>query len=537
MTEQIGPYALGEVLAHTPFGTLYAATQAGRTGEVALLLMRPELSADVHFRGQIRSAARRAQSAAVTGLARLLEVEERDGSAYVVYERPLGDSLAARLAAGWTPTPREIIAPIQHLAAALDGAHRRGLVHGLVSPQTIFVGGRGVTTLVGVGLLQAVDDSWLGDELAPYVDLAYAAPEQSAANHRAASADGYALGAVVHTLLLGAPPANAVEDPTPPADTTEDEFAALIAVLRRQIADEPHERFPSEVAFATALAEALRSAAPPPAVDPAPSLPVAEPGEPSELNLALQPIPEPAPTPASRVVPPDAALERAQVPLRAKPPTPASATSERPISPQPVLRDLRRRTPPTTRSGVELGVREEQATPEMLQRLRNARSSTAADYLRTILGVGLIVFLLLTFYGPPDTIVSWAIYAAGCGAYLAAQLTGDRRKRVRLDADLREKRVVRVTGTAIVEQVQVGRRTEYRMTLADGKVLEISSSLYKYLSEQGLQDGEPGPVGSLIPESWRAHNRYRVQDLTVVYAPNSESIVGMSAPHGVTLPE
>ena len=184
MTAQtLGPYTLGERLGTLPFGELVEATQSGRSTPLALLLLADDLAGDLRFRGLLRRAASTIEGMRRAGVSRLVEVGEHGSTVFLTYERPAGRSLAASLAVGESYGPDRVVEIVGSLAATLDAVHQRGLVHGLLGPASIFVDDVGGVSIVGLGLLAAVDEAGLGDALGGRVNLSYVAPEQSDGRH------------------------------------------------------------------------------------------------------------------------------------------------------------------------------------------------------------------------------------------------------------------------------------------------------------------------------------------------------------------
>ncbi|MCC7370175.1 MAG: hypothetical protein IT306_17245 [Chloroflexi bacterium] len=324
MERRFGPYLLGQPLAATPFGELVSATHTARSQPLALLLLAPALSADHRFRGLVRLEIARVGGMRMAGLGRAVEIVEQAGTLAVVYECPpdstplttgdgIGDGLPAVAA----------VALIERLAAVLDAAHGRRIVHGVLGPNVVLLGADGAVALIGLGLLGAVEEAGLGGSaLAPETppDGSALAPEQREGTLAVATADGYALGTLAARLL-----------PAPNAD--------LAAVLTRQQADAPAQRFPSCAAFASALAEAVSLA--PTAPQPAPAAQTTTtspntpptPTSPSTDAAPVSIISPPATRPSELHLPPQPAAQAGGT-LPSSPPRPSAPPTETP-SPAP----------------------------------------------------------------------------------------------------------------------------------------------------------------------------------------------------------
>ncbi|MFN8633695.1 MAG: hypothetical protein U0893_07580 [Chloroflexota bacterium] len=272
MDNKIGPYQLGDSLGALPFGELVAATHTARRESLAFLILDERLAKDQRFRGLLRLEVARAGGVRHPALARPVEVGEQAGSLYIVIERP-DDATVLSTLADDTWTPERVAALVQALAAGLDAAHDRRLAHGALGPSSVLVRSDGSPLLVGVGLLGAIEEAGLDAAVVEASDDAYTAPEQRSGPRAVASADGFALAALASSLL-----------PSPSADAR--------AVLDRQQAASPSDRFPTCAAFAAALAETLVSSATTAAITPQAAAP-----PPTHVPGFAPPSAMPAPTP------------------------------------------------------------------------------------------------------------------------------------------------------------------------------------------------------------------------------------------------
>jgi serine/threonine protein kinase len=288
MDRKLGPYQLGASLATLPLGELVAATHSARSEPLAVLLLDERLTKETRFRALLRLEVARVGGVRQPALARPIEVGEQGGELYVVVERPAESvSLAARLRDGHPPSEEQALALVRSLAAGLDAAHGRRLVHGALGPESVLIGTDGGAVLVGLGLLGAVEEAGQAAVVAASDSTAALAPEQHGGKLAVASADGYALAALAAALVPGLP-------------------ADARAVLDRQRADAPAERYPTCSAFAAALTDAATPAAadassatpgpstPAPTHATSPPAPATFPSVPEPPSAA--PLPRPSPT-------------------------------------------------------------------------------------------------------------------------------------------------------------------------------------------------------------------------------------------------
>ena len=189
-----------------------------------------------------------------------------DGTPYLVQEHIGAESLdlAARsYAAAEIPTT---LALLDQLAAALDAAHGRGVLHGALHLRDVFVVANH-PRVTGFGIVPALAQVGLRGPLR----RPYAAPEQVAGLAWGPAADRFALAAVAYELLTGRRPAGGGALVGARFGTVEriPDAEALHAVFAAALADVPERRPASAGRFTTELRAALRKPADRPAARPA----------------------------------------------------------------------------------------------------------------------------------------------------------------------------------------------------------------------------------------------------------------------------
>src|SRR4029079_18280187 len=149
---------------------------------------------------------------------------------------------------------------VAEVAAALDAAHARGLVHRDVKPANVLIEGEGDSErvyLTDFGLARQVEATSGVTATGAFVGtLDYVAREQIRGEHVDARADIYALGCVLFELLTGNPPfaaredkvakmsAHLQEDPPRVRLRRPELPAELDPVVARVLAKDPDERHP-----------------------------------------------------------------------------------------------------------------------------------------------------------------------------------------------------------------------------------------------------------------------------------------------------
>ncbi|MGW0802956.1 serine/threonine-protein kinase [Nonomuraea sp. NPDC002799] len=254
-----GRYRLDERIGGGPMGEVWRGYDTRADWVVAVKVLGAK-AAGAATREVLRQHAQAVARVIHPNVAMVLDVGEQDGSPFLVMEHLTGLSLGEEAAARGSLTIVEVCDLTGQAAAGLDAAHRAGVVHGRVDPDSFRLAGSGVLKVVGFGM----GGQW------PAGDGRYAAPERAAGAE--APGDLYALGCVCYELLTGRPPFDGAPDgPPPPPSTVRSEVPAeLDRLVLAMLAEDPAQRPVSGEAIRRALAAIARPRANPAAPPMAP---------------------------------------------------------------------------------------------------------------------------------------------------------------------------------------------------------------------------------------------------------------------------
>lgn len=215
----------------------------------------------------------------------LYDVGDEDGSPYLVMELVTGEDLRRRLARG----PMEVasaVAVARQVCAALDAAHRAGVVHRDIKPDNVLLTPDGTAKVCDFGIARLQRASGGpgfggprshgpggavglgGGAGGPEVTVGtseYMAPEQATGGEVDARTDLYALGCLLYAMLTGAPPFTGpdprsvlwqqVYQPAAPVSAHRSDVPAeLDALVARLLAKDPAARPGSAGEVGAALA-------------------------------------------------------------------------------------------------------------------------------------------------------------------------------------------------------------------------------------------------------------------------------------------
>jgi YVTN family beta-propeller protein len=252
-------------------GIVYRATHIALDHLVALKVISPALAADARFRRRFEEESRIAVSIRHPNVVPIHHAGEEDGLLFVTMDLIDGTDLRGMLNREGKLDPRRAAQIIDEVASALDAAHARGLVHRDIKPGNILIEAEtGHVYLTDFGLARQIDATSGVTATGAFVGtLDYVAPEQIRGERVDARADVYALGCVLFELLTGNTPFAArddkvakmyahLEEEPPSLRVLHPELpAGLDAVLKRALAKDPADRFPSAGDLARAVDAAV----------------------------------------------------------------------------------------------------------------------------------------------------------------------------------------------------------------------------------------------------------------------------------------
>ncbi|HKH40573.1 MAG TPA: serine/threonine-protein kinase [Solirubrobacterales bacterium] len=271
-------FRIERTLGRGGMGIVYLAHELRLQREVALKVIRAELADDERFRARFREESRTAASIEHPRVVTVFGAGERDGLLYVAMRYVPGRDLGRLISARGALAADEAAGLVAEVGDGLDAVHAAGLVHRDVKPANVLVGEPGpvdegpTAYLTDFGLAKiAASTSGLTatGEVIGTVD--YMAPEQIEGRRVDARTDVYALGCVLFHALTAEVPFPEREssskmwahlnEPPPPVGSGDGGRAALDTVIRRAMAKDPADRFPSTGDLGRAAVAAARGEA------------------------------------------------------------------------------------------------------------------------------------------------------------------------------------------------------------------------------------------------------------------------------------
>jgi serine/threonine protein kinase len=270
----LGSYRIHGELSRGGMGAVYRAQHAILERDVAIKLLRPELTQNAELMLRFVNEAKAASAIQHPGIIEVLDFGHApDGRAYFVMEMLEGESLARRIELAGALPERDAANIARGIANALTAAHDKGIIHRDLKPDNVFlvadpdVGER--PKVLDFGIAKLVDAARHTQTGALMGTPAYMAPEQA----RAASAidlraDLYSLGCVLYEMLTGQPPFVALgageiialqlfSEPTRPSERGVAVSPAVESIVMRLLEKNADDRYQSAAELVAAIDAAL----------------------------------------------------------------------------------------------------------------------------------------------------------------------------------------------------------------------------------------------------------------------------------------
>jgi serine/threonine protein kinase/TPR repeat protein len=273
-TRRIGRYLVTGELGRGAMGIVYDAVDPLIGRKVAIKVIRLQSLADTgqanFFRERLFREARSAGALSHPGIVIVYDVGQEGDSAFIAMERVEGSSLDKALTAGRRFSHAELLDILRQAAAALDHAHRNGVVHRDVKPANIMLTSGVRVKIADFGIAKITSTGH--NTLAGLVmgTPSYMSPEQIESQALDGRSDQFSLSVAAFELLTGRrpfhsdslaalahmivyadrPSARALNPALPPA---------VDSVFRRSLSRMPNDRYWSCSSFVAALEEASKS--------------------------------------------------------------------------------------------------------------------------------------------------------------------------------------------------------------------------------------------------------------------------------------
>jgi serine/threonine protein kinase len=270
-----GKYRIERPIGQGAMAIVLEATHLQLEDRVAIKLLLPQWAADPEFVERFMREGRAATRIRSEHVVRVFDVGVTGAHPYLVMEYLDGSDLDQVIAQQGALPVELAVDYLLQACEAIAEAHARGVVHRDLKPANLFLirraDGSACVKVLDFGISKATigvaPDTRTTEPSTVMGSPHYMSPEQMLSSKNVdVRADIWALGAILHELLVASPPfvgetiaalsAAVLRDPAPPLTTLRTDVPPQVeAVVLRCLEKEPARRFANVAELAAALAE------------------------------------------------------------------------------------------------------------------------------------------------------------------------------------------------------------------------------------------------------------------------------------------
>ncbi|HXG63814.1 MAG TPA: serine/threonine-protein kinase, partial [Blastocatellia bacterium] len=265
----LGNYRIVEKLGEGGMGAVYKGVDMMLEREVAIKMLRPELSSQPHVVERFRSEAITLAKLNHPNIATLFNFLREGSDFFMVMEYVRGETLEDVIRKQGAMPVERAIELFAHVLEGIDHAHRMGIVHRDIKPANMMLTDTGSLKVMDFGIARVLGTSRMTRQGNVIGTVEYMSPEQVRGEECDARSDIYSLGILLYEMLTGRVPFASssefelmraqIEELPPPPRT----FAAHIPLpiehaIMRSLAKKPEARFQTAGEFRVALEQGLR---------------------------------------------------------------------------------------------------------------------------------------------------------------------------------------------------------------------------------------------------------------------------------------
>jgi hypothetical protein len=285
LSEALGAqYVVVRRLAQGGFSDVFEICDIELDRRLAVKVLRPDVAWTHGMRARFKQEARAIARLNHQHTVPIHFVGDSEGLVFYVMSFVEGPTLADLLLAQGPLNPHTLVPMVLPVLEALEHAHAHGIIHRDIKPDNVLIEeATGRPLLLDFGIAKCLDGISTHTQVGFVVGTPlYMSPEQALGRDTVdARADIYAFGAMLFQLLTGAPPYEGktsqeivgrhLSEPVPDASVRNPRVPAwLTQVIRRCMAKDPADRYPSAGHVMEALRAGLATMPSPTAAAPAP---------------------------------------------------------------------------------------------------------------------------------------------------------------------------------------------------------------------------------------------------------------------------
>jgi serine/threonine protein kinase len=270
--KKLGNYQIIERIGRGGMAEVYKGYHPKLDRVVAIKILHGFLAEGEDFLARFEREAKAVASLRHQNIVQIHDFDLQDDHYYMVMEfidgETLNDKLRKLSKTGSKMPLDEVESIIKQVAAALEYAHKRGIIHRDIKPSNILIDKHGQVYLTDFGIARIASTTQFTTTGALIGTPAYMSPEQCKGVDISHVSDLYSLGIILYEMLAGKVPYDSetplsvlqkhITEPVPSLyEYRTDLPSSFERIISKSLAKEPEDRYQSAIDMSNALSRAI----------------------------------------------------------------------------------------------------------------------------------------------------------------------------------------------------------------------------------------------------------------------------------------
>ncbi|HKY04607.1 MAG TPA: protein kinase, partial [Blastocatellia bacterium] len=268
----VGTYRITEKIGEGGMGSVFKGIDMMLEREVAIKMLRPELSSQPHVVERFRTEAVTLAKLNHPNIATLYSFLRQGDDFFMVMEFVRGETLDSVIRKQGAMSIERAIAMFCQALEGIEHAHRLGIIHRDIKPANMMLTDTGTIKVMDFGIARVLGTSRLTRQGSIVGTVEYMSPEQVRGEETDARSDIYSLGILLYEMLTGRVPFQSdsefalmkaqIEDaPTPPRSFAMHIPVVIEQAIMRSLAKKAEMRYQTAAEFRAVLLQGIGAVA------------------------------------------------------------------------------------------------------------------------------------------------------------------------------------------------------------------------------------------------------------------------------------
>ncbi len=199
-------YEIIEELGKGGMGRVYRVEDTKLNQEIALKLIKPEVSADKKTIDRFRNELKTARNIRHKNICGMYDLGEDRGTYFITMEYVRGEELKNLIRKVGQLSAGQAIAIAKQVCEGLAEAHRQGIVHRDLKPQNVMIDPDGNARIMDFGIARSLEAKRITGTGMMIGTPEYMSPEQAEGEEVDQRSDVYSLGVILYEMVTGRRP-------------------------------------------------------------------------------------------------------------------------------------------------------------------------------------------------------------------------------------------------------------------------------------------------------------------------------------------